>query len=380
MKKEKQKKKGKIADILLGFIYIIAFAVCGALMASETEGLSAKDSFIKFILLLAVMYLALTVQLIVHEAGHLVFGLLSGYKFKSFNVFGFVILKTNGKIRFCRENIAGMGGQCLMTPPEMKDGKIPVFIYNYGGAFLNLILSAVSLCLYLFMPHIEFLSPFFLYLTVIGISFALANGIPFKGTLISNDGYNALSLGRDKDALRGLWLQLMINSLSSDGVALKDMPEEFFTVPTDEQMKNTMIAPIAVFASNRYTEQHRFEEADALMKRLLEMESGIVGLHKNLMICDRLYIELISENRKDAVDAFLTKEEKNFMKSMKTYPTVMRTEYAYALLCNEDEEKAEKIKAQFEKCAKHYPYEADIKTERTLMQLAYEKFSKAELK
>ena len=261
-----------------------------------------------------------------------------------------------------------------MTPPEMKDGKIPVFIYNYGGAFLNLILSAVSLCLYLFMPHIEFLSPFFLYLTVIGIGFALANGIPLKGTLVSNDGYNALSLGRDKDALRGFWMQLMINSLSSDGVALKDMPEEFFTVPTDEQMKNVMIAPIAVFASNRYTEQHRFEEADALMKRLLEMESGIVGLYKNLMICDRLYIELISENRKDVVDAFLTKEQKSFMKSMKTYLTVMRTEYAYALLCNEDEEKAEKIKAQFEKCAKNYPYEADIKTERTLMQLACEKF------
>lgn len=368
----KKKKQNKFADIAINGIYLIAFAVCGFLIGMETEGLAGFDAILMFVLLFLLTFLSAVIQIIVHEGGHLVFGLLTGYKFKSFNVFGFIIIKKDGKLSVHRQNIAGMGGQCLMIPPEMKDGKIPVFIYNYGGVFLNLIVSAVTLCLYLFLPHIRFLSPFLLYMTITGCAFALANGIPLKGSLITNDGYNAFSLRHDKESLRGLWVQLMANAYSVDGKSTAEMPEEWFEIPDDEQMKKPMVAPIGVMACGRMMEEHRFEDADALLSHFLEIESGIVGLHKNLMICDRIYIELISRNRKDVVNGYLTKEQKNFMKAMKNYPSVIRTEYAYALLCKEDEEQGEKIQKQFEKCAKTYPLSSDIKTERGLMQLAYD--------
>ena len=56
------------------------------------------------------------------------------------------------------------------------------------------------------------------------------------------------------------------------------------------------------------------------------------------------------------------------MKSMKKFPSVLRTWYAYALLAERDGEKARKIKDQFEKCAKSYPYPSDIASERELME------------
>ena len=111
------------------------------------------------------------------------------------------------------------------------------------------------------------------------------------------------------------------------------------------------------------------------MAHLLEIDSGMVGLHRNLMICDRIYCELIGENRKELLDGLLTKEQKKFMKAMKSFPSVIRTEYAYARLFEKDTAKADAMKLKFEKCAKTYPYPNDIQSERELMEIADNKVS-----
>ena len=67
-------------------------------------------------------------------------------------------LKENGKIKFKKFSLAGTGGQCLMVPPEIVDGKIPVFLYNMGGAFMNIIISLISLVLFFIFTNFPFLS------------------------------------------------------------------------------------------------------------------------------------------------------------------------------------------------------------------------------
>jgi hypothetical protein len=60
------------------------------------------------------------------------------------------------------------------------------------------------------------------------------------------------------------------------------------------------------------------------------------------------------------------------MKSMKKYPSVLRTEYAYALLAEKDPEKAQTVMEAFEKAARTYPNPNDITIERELMETARE--------
>lgn len=127
------------------------------------------------------------------------------------------------------------------------------------------------------------------------------------------------------------------------------MPSEWFAVPSDSAMKNSMVATRGVFACNRLMDAEQFEEADALMSHLLEIDSGIVGLHRNLLMCDRMFIELIGENRHDIIENMLTKEQKKFMKAMKRFPSVLRTEYALAALFDKDKSKAAKIQVQMKK-------------------------------
>lgn len=57
------------------------------------------------------------------------------------------------------------------------------------------------------------------------------------------------------------------------------------------------------------------------------------------------------------------------------YPSVLRTEYVYALLAEQNPKKAEKLMAQFRQCAKSYPYPSEIEGERQLMVLAAAKMT-----
>ena len=257
-----------------------------------------------------------------------------------------------------------------MAPPEFKDGTIPVVMYNLGGCIMNLICSAAFFALYLLVDRGSYLSVFSLLMIVIGVVVALMNGIPMRMGTVDNDGYNAYSLRKNTDAMHAFWFQMKVNEQLSRGIRLKDMPKEWFELPIDEAMKNSMIATQGVFICNRLMDQHRFEEADQLMGHLLAIESGMIGIHRSLLICDRMYCELIQDNRQEVLEQMYDADQKKFMKSMKKFPTVVRTEYVYALLAEKDCSKADTILALFEKISKTYPYPSDIQSERELIEIA----------
>lgn len=378
MEKKKDKKKILWQQYIAMVFFMLIGAACGILMGkyinqSVQSDTSLGEELFSLACLFVGMYVAIFVQIIIHEAGHLVFGLLTGYKFSSFRIFSFIWIKENGKIRLRRLSIAGTGGQCLMSPPDMVDGKIPLVLYNLGGSLMNVIASAVFFGLYLIFKGIPFVSVMLLMCIIIGVAIAVVNGVPMRMGNVDNDGYNAFSLTRNSDAMRSFWIQMKVNEQLAKGVRLKDMPEEWFTVPSDDAMKNSMVVVMGIFACNRLMDKQNFTEADKLMKHIMSIESGMVGLHRSLMVCDRMYIELITENRKDVIEGMFTKEQKKFMKQMKKFPSVLRTDYALALLHDKDAENAEKIKLLFAKCSKSYPYQSDVESERELMEIADEK-------
>ena len=372
-KKEKKKKFAWQQYIGIAFMILVG-AVCGFVTVSYLDGVPEDAPLHQEILsLLGIflgLYAALFFHIIVHEAGHLVFGLLTGYKFCSFRIASFMWLKENGRIQRKRLTLSGTGGQCLMSPPDMKDGKIPLVLYNLGGSFLNIIFGALFSVGYLLFSGVPFLSPFLLMLAVVGFMTALINGVPMRMGTVDNDGYNAFALSRNKAAVEAFWIQLKAVEQTARGVRLKDMPAEWFAVPTDEAMKNSMVATRGVFACNRRMDEERFQEADALMAHLLAIDSGMVGLHRNLLICDRIYIELLGECRRDVIEGMMTKEQVKFMKAMKRFPSVLRTQYALALFLEKDTQKAEAVKREFEKVARTYPYPHEMDSERALMQIA----------
>ena len=377
----KEKKKSKICSHIASISFftfmgvVLGLGMISFLEWQLPEGIASSEKAYRICAMLVFLYLSWFIHIVIHESGHLIGGLLSGYTFSSFRIGSFMLLKENGKLVSKRLKIAGTGGQCLMAPPEMVNDKFPVVLYNMGGSVMNLVVSLLFIPVLIAAPKGGLFALFSFLMIGMGVISGLGNGIPLHTKTVDNDGYNAISLGKSKDAMRAFWLQMKMNEQLSKGLRLKDMPDEWFEIPSDEAMKNNLVAAIGVNVGNRLMDQHRFEEADALMAHILKIESGMIGLHRNLVICDRMYHELIHENRPEVVASLYTKEQQKFMKAMRTFPSVIRTEYAYALLVEKDQGKAAKAMEAFEKVAKTYPYPNDINSERELIQIAEEKAS-----
>lgn len=374
---KKLKNKGVLGQVVSVVIFVLigaAFGVaCGGLMLSVVDGFETVPGRVLCLLgLFVAMYGTILLQIILHEAGHLVFGRLSGYGFSSFRIFSFMWIRERDKIRFRRLSLTGTAGQCLMVPPELQDGKMPVFLYNMGGAILNVLSAALFLGLSLLCGGLPILAFLFKMLTVVGFGVALLNGIPMRVGPVDNDGRNALSLSKDAAAMRAFWVQMKTVEQMTKGVRLKDMPEDWFALPAEGDMQSSLTATLGVLLANRLMDQHRFQEADELMERLVSLDA-VAGLHRGMMLCDRIFVELIGENRPETVKALRTKEMEKTMKTMKTSPSVLRTEYALALLSEGDAQKAKKIRDRFDKQTETYPYPCEAEAERELMRIVEER-------
>lgn len=364
--------KSKKIEIGAVFYLLLWFAACfagGMILGQYMEQAMAKGNgfFVSFLFLVIVMYVAIYIQIVVHEAGHLVFGLLTGYRFTSFRIGSLMILKEDDKIKLCKFSLAGTGGQCLMAPPDLVEDKIPVVLYNFGGCIFNLLIAGIFIVVGYCVKAVDILYAFSLFMVLIGVVFAASNGIPLKVGLISNDGGNALSLGKNKKAMFAFWLQLKMNEYQAKGIRLKEMPESWFAVPADEDMDNELVAAVAVFRSGWLMDQLRLEEAAKYIEELLAKDCAIVGLYRSLLNCERIYCELVVKKNTSEAIYLHSKEYQKFVKQMKNYPSIIRTEYVYALLAEKDEKEAAKWLERFEQVAKTYPYPSEIEGERELI-------------
>ena len=128
IKKQKPKKR---AYIKILFSPIIGF-FCGIFLVKYLkESGSSYNSIGSYLFMLGAALLMLSgaiyLNIILHEAGHLLFGLFFGFQFSSFRIGSLMLIKENGTIRLRKMAITGTAGQCLMNPPELKKGKWPFF-------------------------------------------------------------------------------------------------------------------------------------------------------------------------------------------------------------------------------------------------------------
>lgn len=325
-----------------------------------------------FIIGLITMVFSQYVQIIIHETGHLIFGLLTGYKFASFRIGKIIILKIDNKIKIKKFNLTGTLGQCLMEPPKLINNRMPVILYNYGGVIMNLIISIILLVIsnqLITSVTIKYILEIF---AITGIYYALINGIPLETNAINNDGLNAMILIKNKDTQKAFWIQLMVNAELTKGKRPKDLPKEWFYLPTEKEMTNSITTATGILYSDRLLDEHKFKKANKVITKILENESNIMGVHKHLIIANKIYCELL-ENNIEKATILLTESQKKFMKTMKDFPSIIRTEYAIEKIINKDDEKSSKILKNFERQKNIYPYKADIESEEELINIIKDK-------
>lgn len=297
-----------------------------------------------------------------HEAGHLICGLLSGYKFVSFRIFNLTLIRINGRLRVKRFGVAGTGGQCLLTPPQLPIDKIPTAWYNIGGLLVNLLLLAAAAPLFLLdlsAIEAELLAVFILT----DLMFLLMNGIPMQG----NDAYNILQMRNNSLCKRSLVIQLRSNALIQEGIRPKDMPDEWFEWRTDINWKKALEVSSPMMHASRELDMMNFEQAYTEFSELYNHKDDIMELLVMEIACELAFCAMVTGRESQARELLSPKVKKYADTYGRVMSSKQRLLFAIALYLDNDRVKAETIYTNLEKSQNRYLLQGEVKSDLAIM-------------
>ena len=364
------KKLWIFVNIILGIGYgvFLGIMVINAIIFNETLTIEKKLLFL--ILILIMFFLSNYLCTIIHESGHLIFGLISGFRFISFRIGSTIFLKDqkSNKIKKKKYFMAGTGGQCILDTPK-DETKKPFILYNLGGVFLNLIFAAINGVIYIFVKEL-IIGYFFLFMMLQNILMIILNGIPLRSNYIDNDGYNTKQISKSNLAKEAFYAQIKITKSTTNNIRLKDMDESFFLFDQELTEKNSMVSTIKLFRIERLIDEHKYLEAIEDLKLLLN-DDTLAGIYQNTVKSDLIFCYLVTNNQ-ELAKKYIDKGFKNMLKMKMPVPNMIRYKYTYYLLLENDVEKASAERTYLSQIEEKYPYKADFEGELEQINVAKE--------
>ena len=330
-------------------------------------------TILTIVLLGAAWYISLASAVIVHECGHLIFGLLTGYTFAAIGFGHHLFLRRDGRVRRFVYKLPGALGFCAMEVPDMKDGGFPFALYLSGGALCNAFFALVCIFAFafgigsgvLFFPHA------FLLFAFVNAYIAIVSILPIKTKLLNTDGKQLFDLLKHKNMRKSFWACEKISAAQYRGVKFEDIPSEWFNETDDTQSVYAASIRTVRLLARAETESEP-KEVCALIEKEISENHALSGIAKGLLTCMRIYYESTGERDDGTFKKLITQTQIDFMKRMKNTPSAIQTEYAYTLLVEKDVREASRIKARLEKISKKYPFPAEIDTAKKLITRADE--------
>ncbi len=376
-------KMKKVLKMLLGVVLGGAVGALGAMLIIHLAGGddpvpdAGEKPFNLGLLLLSIglafvwLFVAVIINIILHEAGHLLFGLLTGYRFVSFRIFKFTLTRENGHFHWKRFHISGTGGQCIMALPENQDpDRAPWFWYNAGGVLLNLAVVVLSVVmLRMSHPGVVMLS-FWLMMAVVALYMLVVNGIPMSVGGVSNDARNILLLWRHPEMKRYFVNTLQMVGQQSQGVRLKDMKAEWITDEPLRDPANTLELMNRGAYMSRLEDEGRLQDALAVGEEMLSFGLRLPQLFQIEVGSETVMLLLMTGGDRNRVEQLWTKSLEKYVRSVHQYsPVKCAVLYAYELFWNHDAEAAEKYSSYLQQHQDDFTMPGEAKTALFLVSL-----------
>ena len=364
---------GLLVGACLGFAlvtFIIAL-INGESILTTYQTLASKFSLgilAQILWLLFIGFTAFIVNIVLHEGGHLVAGLLTGYRFVSFRFFNFTLISKDGHLRWRNFELAGTGGQCLLAPPDKPIDQIDTRWYNAGGVLANILITAVSLLLIWAFDLPQLLDELLGTMAVVGVLVALMNGIPMKLGGVANDGLNLFQLEKDIPSKQCFCNILDVNGRSQEGESYADMPERLFTLPQPIDWKNSMHVGAVLLAATRMTAMHEWEDAYHLLSEALDNKDSYMKLYQ-LEAEAMMTLVCIATGRYDEARQFYSKEVAQHVSlHASTQSDKLLVQQAVALALDNNRPAAEKKYNDLQAKRDKFVHQGDVAMSLDLMQ------------
>lgn len=318
--------------------------------------------------MLFAVLIAFILNIILHEGGHLVAGLLTGYRFVSFRFLNFTLINKDGHLRWRNFELAGTGGQCLMAPPDKPLEEIDTRWYNAGGVLANIVIVLLSLVLVWAFDLPHWLNELLVIMALIGIVTALTNGIPMKMGGVANDGFNLLQMEKDLPGKQSFCNILDINVRSQKGETYSEMPERLFALPQPIDWKNSMHVGSVLSAATRLLALHQWEDAHQLLTEALNHKDEYMMLYQLEMENMMIQACILSERDDEARLHYTQEVQKHISQHASTQSDKQLTSMAIVLALDNDRPKAEKILHDLETNRDKYIHQSDVAMSLDLMR------------
>lgn len=307
-------------------------------------------------------------QIIIHEGGHLVAGLLTGYRFVSFRVFNLTIIKKDGKFLFRRFSLGGTGGQCLMAPPDKPLDEINTFWYNLGGVLANIIVALIALLALCFCDLPMWAETWMIMLIIVGVIYALMNGLPLKINGITNDGYNMLFLEKSKTTKQYLLYILQANASIQEGLQPKDLPASYFSGNESIDWSDALQTNWQMMVMARMENLHQWEELYKLTSEALSQKEKMPAIFWKEMTIEMIFVCLVTGRMEEARKLYTPEVEKYIKDYAPTQSSKQRMAFTIALLLEGLEEKADETFRKLKMQRDQFVLQGEVKMDIELME------------
>lgn len=372
------KKKMKIEQFIYNLISMLGFAciggcigyVIGTIQKRMGGNISGLKLCVMALLALTAIFLSYTINICLHEIGHMIFGLMSGYGFSSLRFGKLMLAKENGKLRFCKYDMPGTGGQCIMTAPKVDAEKMPVVLYNLGGLIMNLVVLLIGVIVFAIVNDSHFVvGMIFLMFAMTSLVILITNGLPFSQ--MGTDGANTIILYNNKFAREAFRNQLEVVRYLSQNYSVREMPEELFLFDKQIPLTNPLITAQAVSCFNYYSVSGKYQEAKEMASYILENAKSINSLHEKILYGEQLFITTVIDKNLEAAKEQYKLHRKELNKAA-GFISMQRVLYAYYSLVEVSQKKASQYEKLFENSVKNYPYPKDAAIEKEQFDLVAE--------
>ena len=231
-----------------------------------------------------------------------------------------------------------------MLPPECPSERVPFFWYNAGGVMMNVTLALVSLSLLMTCNLSMWWTELCLMMFIVGLFFAVINGIPMRPGGVQNDGMNILILCRVPEKRKDFVRQLQIAASATEGKRMSEMPAEWFDFSPVDDYKDYLRLASRLNHQARLIDEGDFLAAHVAVEDLLQHFDELPKLIQFELAGESVFTELLTENRNEIIDKYWTKEQVDYVKNSARFSSSkQRILFAYALFAEKDTGKALQI-------------------------------------
>lgn len=374
MTKNKHSIGKKIRGIFLFFMTCVVLGLgFGMIMVHKLpDDMSTFALFWNDVLGVLLIFLSVFVQIIWHELGHMIAGLMRGWKFLSFMIFSWVISVKEGKLHISRFKIVGAGGQCLMMPPENGDTDFGIAFYNAGGILMNLITALMAVGLMVFCwDSLGFISTVLLYgLALSGFIFGLINAIPKISSDLANDGQNILTLRKDPFSTTVFLHSMRVLGELFQGKSFDELNLAYLCDKQEIDYRNSIHVMACAFDLSLAIARFDFEEAHRIAARLDAHKFECVKIYQMEIGMEEIYLNVVAPVSGVSVRRYRTDEMETYLKQQMAgnRPTAFRVKYALAHVVDQNEEEAEKYYQQFLRACDRFHVIGEVKMEKRLVE------------